>query len=97
MRLAKLTRLLAAAALVVALTATAPAAASASAPTAHSAKKKCKKHRKKCRKHPGPSPYAVGQPCDPNLAQAYAKYGFLCLPQPQPDGTSPYLLVPSLA
>jgi hypothetical protein len=97
MTLAKPTRLLAAAALSVALVAAVPAAGSAAAPTAHAAKKKCKKHRKKCRKHPGPSPYSAGQPCDPNLAQAYAKYGFLCLPQPQPDGTSPYLLVPSLA
>jgi hypothetical protein len=96
MGLAKLTRLFVAAALAVALVATFPAAGSAAPPTAHAAKK-CKKHKKKCRKHPGPNPYSVGQPCDPSLAKAYAKYGFLCLPQPQPDGTSPYQLVPSLA
>jgi hypothetical protein len=97
MTLAKLTRRLVAAALSSALVAAVPAAGSAAVPTAHTAKKKCKKHRKKCRKHRAPNPYSAGQPCDPSLAQAYAKYGFLCLPQPQPDGTSPYLLVPSRA
>jgi uncharacterized membrane protein len=97
MTLAKLTRRLIAAVLAAALVAAVPTAGAAAGPTAHAAKKKCKKHRKKCRKHPAPNPYSAGQPCDPNLAQAYAKYGFLCLPQPQPDGTSPYLLVPSLA
>jgi hypothetical protein len=91
---ARLTALLAAA--VLALT-PALAAADSGGATAHTAKKRCKKHKKKCRKHRPPNPYATGQPCDPALAKAYAQYGFLCLPQPQPDGTSPYQLVPSLA
>lgn len=69
------------------------------APTAQVAKKKCKKAKgkKKCKKRKGPSPYVEGQPCDPAKDEAYAKYGFLCLPQPQPDGSMPYLLVKSLA
>ena len=70
-------------------------------PTAQAAKKKCKKGYKlkkgKCRKKKGPNPYVEGQPCDPARSEHYAKYGFLCLPQPQPDGTSPYLLVRALA
>jgi len=70
---------------------------SSGASSAGHAVKKCKRHKKKCRKHPRPNPYSAGQPCDPSLSQAYAKYGFLCLPQPQADGSSPYLLVPSLA
>jgi len=60
--------------------------------------KKCKhgKTKKgKCKKRP--NPYVEGQPCDPAKDDAYAKYGYLCLPQPQPDGTTPYLLVKSLA
>jgi hypothetical protein len=71
------------------------------APTAQVAKKKCKKGYKlkkgKCRKKKGPNPYVEGQPCDPAKSKHYAEYGFLCLPQPQPDGTTPYLLVKSLA
>src|SRR5215210_6559072 len=73
------------------------AASNGDGPTAQVAKKKCKKGYKlkkgKCRKKKGLNPYVEGQPCDPAKSDAYAKYGFLCLPQPQPDGTSPYLLV----
>jgi hypothetical protein len=70
-------------------------------PTAQVAKKKCKKGFKlkkgKCKRRKGPNPYVEGQPCDPARDEHYAKYGFLCLPQPQPDGTMPHLLVKSLA
>jgi hypothetical protein len=76
-------------------------AAGGDGPTAQVAKKKCKKGYKlkkgKCRKKKGSNPYVEGQPCDPARSEHYAKYGFLCLPQPQPDGTAPHLLVKSLA
>jgi hypothetical protein len=84
-----------------ALAPAATAATGADGPTAQVAKKKCKKGYKlkkgKCRKKKGPNPYVEGQPCDPAKSDHYAKYGFLCLPQPQPDGTTPHLLVKSLA
>jgi hypothetical protein len=63
---------------------------------AHAAKK-CKKGKRHCKKKRPPNPYVEGQPCDPALWKAYAKYDFLCLQQPQPDGTSPFLLVKSRA
>jgi hypothetical protein len=62
---------------------------------AKSCKKSAKRHCK--RKKRPPNPYLEGQPCVPAQAKAYARYDFLCLPQPQPDGTMQYQLVKSLA
>ena len=76
-----------------------PAAATGSH-QAHAAKK-CKKGKKHCKKKPGKkpaaNPFTAGQPCSPSQASTYAKYGFLCLPQPRPDGTTENQLVPSQA
>lgn len=97
----RLVSLLAAALVAVALAAPVPAVATdtGAGPVAQSAaKKKCKKSKgkkRKCkRKKPNPG-YYEGQPCDPAKDDHYAKYGFLCLPQPQPDGSAPHLLVRS--
>jgi hypothetical protein len=93
----RLTTLLLAAVLAASVTvATASARSTGDGLVAAHAAKKCKRGKKHCKKRP-PSPYVEGQPCDPGLWKAYAKYDFLCLPQPQPDGTSPYLLVKSRA
>jgi hypothetical protein len=60
--------------------------------------KSCKKAKRHCKpKRRPPNPYVEGQPCAPAQAKAYARYDFLCLPQPQPDGTMQYQLVKSLA
>jgi hypothetical protein len=99
-RMAKVLSLLCAVALLAAaLAVPAVSAGAPGGPSAHAAKK-CKKrhgHKRKCRKKLPPNPYVAGQPCDPALAQAYARYNFLCLPQPQPDGTTQNQLVPALA
>ena len=94
---------LAALALALALLAAAPSggasggsiAVKGKASKARSCKKKAKRHCKP-KKRP-PNPYVEGQPCAPAQAKAYARYDFLCLPQPQPDGTTQYQLVKSLA
>jgi hypothetical protein len=98
MRLHRLTALLLAAAVAASVTAAGASARSAGdgLVAAHAAKK-CKKGKRRCKKKRPPSPYVEGQPCDPGLWKAYAKYDFHCLQQPQPDGTSPYLLVKSRA
>jgi hypothetical protein len=84
------------------LTAAAPSGAASSGSLAAQGKSKgksCKqaKGKRHCKKKRPPDPYVEGQPCAPAQAKAYARYDFLCLPQPQPDGTMQYQLVKSLA
>lgn len=82
------------------LTAAAPNSAASGGSLAAKSKakgKSCKKAKRHCKKKRPPNPYVEGQPCAPAQAKAYARYDYLCLPQPQPDGTTQYQLVKSLA